>query len=358
MPDTYTPILALVKPEVGASRDTWGSKWNANADALDEFVSMAMPLGAILDYAGPNAPPGWLICDGRLVSRLTYAALFAVIGTYWGAGDGSTTFALPNANGRAAIGPGTMRDEAGVTYTFGFTSLQGFVYQTIDQAHLPNYALPTDYQGNHSHGGATAPGGNHNHGADVQGYHSHGDWTAVNDRDHTHGGTTDAQGAHQHNYTAPRIQGGFFIGGNASLQISDNQTLQTDVQGNHQHNIATYGASTTHLHQIYGDGSHSHNIGYSGNLQLGIYADGNHAHNVYLNGGGVALKILSPVMVVTKIIYAGQQAAVLVGELAAPTLALADERDELAAIREELAALRALFAPARRVLSAPMRGPH
>ena len=203
MPDTYTPILALVKPEVGASRDTWGSKWNANADALDEFVSMAMPLGAIIDFAGPNAPAGWLVCDGRLVSRTTYAALFAVIGTYWGAGDGSTTFGLPPTPGRASIGPGTVIDQNGNSVGFGFATTTGNVYNAIQQAHLPNYALPTDYQGNHSHGGATAPGGNHNHGADVQGYHSHGGAVGWQTRDHTHSGSPTQQGAHQHNLSPP-----------------------------------------------------------------------------------------------------------------------------------------------------------
>ena len=70
------------------------------------------------------------------------------------------------------------------------------------------------------------------------------------------------------------------------------------------------------------DGSHSHNIGYSGNLQLGIYADGNHAHNVYLNGGGSPFAVLNPVIVVTKIIYAGTQAAMRALPASAGTLRL------------------------------------
>jgi microcystin-dependent protein len=45
-----------------------------------------------------TAPSGWLWCDGGTVSRTTYADLFAVIGTNWGAGDGSTTFGVPNLN--------------------------------------------------------------------------------------------------------------------------------------------------------------------------------------------------------------------------------------------------------------------
>lgn len=52
-------------------------------------------------------PSGWLLCDGSAVSRTTYAALFAVISTTFGVGDGSTTFNLPDGRGRALIGVGT-----------------------------------------------------------------------------------------------------------------------------------------------------------------------------------------------------------------------------------------------------------
>lgn len=54
----------------------------------------------IQPYAGSSAPSGYLLCDGSAVSRSTYEALFAVIGTTYGAGDGSTTFNLPNLKGR------------------------------------------------------------------------------------------------------------------------------------------------------------------------------------------------------------------------------------------------------------------
>lgn len=64
------------------------------------------PTGAILDFAGATAPTGFLFCDGSAVSRTTYAALFAVLGTTWGAGDGSTTFNVPDLRGRSTIGVG------------------------------------------------------------------------------------------------------------------------------------------------------------------------------------------------------------------------------------------------------------
>lgn len=67
----------------------------------------AVPAGTIQAYAGSTAPSGWLACDGSAVSRTTYSDLFTAIGTTWGAGDGSTTFNVPDFRGRALIGDGT-----------------------------------------------------------------------------------------------------------------------------------------------------------------------------------------------------------------------------------------------------------
>ena len=55
-----------------------------------------MNTGSLMPFAGSTIPTGWLNCDGSAVSRTTYADLFAVIGTTYGAGDGSTTFNIPN----------------------------------------------------------------------------------------------------------------------------------------------------------------------------------------------------------------------------------------------------------------------
>jgi microcystin-dependent protein len=64
------------------------------------------PTGSGALWFTTTAPTGWLICDGAAVSRATYAALFAVMGTGYGAGDGSTTFNLPDFRGRFALGAG------------------------------------------------------------------------------------------------------------------------------------------------------------------------------------------------------------------------------------------------------------
>lgn len=65
------------------------------------------PLGTILAFGGTTAPAGWMLCQGQALSRTTYAKLFAIIGTAFGAGDGSTTFNIPDLRGEFLRGAGT-----------------------------------------------------------------------------------------------------------------------------------------------------------------------------------------------------------------------------------------------------------
>jgi microcystin-dependent protein len=69
-----------------------------------------VPAGAVQAFAMNSAPSGWLAADGSDVSRVTYADLFTAIGTTYGAGDGSTTFALPDLRGYFVRGSGTNGD--------------------------------------------------------------------------------------------------------------------------------------------------------------------------------------------------------------------------------------------------------
>jgi microcystin-dependent protein len=103
--------------------------WNSGAPAWIDpggGTSGLLPIGTVIDFAGPSAsvPTGFLVCDGTAVSRTTYAALFTATGNgaYWGSGDGSTTFNLPNLQNRFAIGAGSSTN-VNPGHTGGSTSI-------------------------------------------------------------------------------------------------------------------------------------------------------------------------------------------------------------------------------------------
>ena len=98
-----------------------------------------VPPGMIAPYAGKTAPEGWLLCDGSAVSRTTYADLYAAIGTTYGAGNGSTTFALPDLRGRVP---------AGANASNALASKAGADSKNIAKANLPNEKLRIADNGN------------------------------------------------------------------------------------------------------------------------------------------------------------------------------------------------------------------
>jgi Microcystin-dependent protein len=75
--------------------------------AKTEIASFIIPPGFIMYSASADGGDGWLLANGQAVSRTTYAALFSAIGTRYGDGDGSTTFNLPDLQGRSPIGAGS-----------------------------------------------------------------------------------------------------------------------------------------------------------------------------------------------------------------------------------------------------------
>jgi microcystin-dependent protein len=89
------------------------------------FSASSVPSGALMPYAGSSAPSGWLLSAGQAVSRSTYAALFTAISTTYGAGDGSTTFNLPDLRGRAAFGVDNMNGSTASRVTSGGSGVTG-----------------------------------------------------------------------------------------------------------------------------------------------------------------------------------------------------------------------------------------
>ena len=178
-----------------------------------------MPTGVILEYGGFSAPSGWLLAQGQAVSRTTYANLFAVIGTAYGAGDGSTTFNLPDKRDRFTVG-------AGASYSRGATG----------------GSATTSSAGTHNHTGAA---GNTT-------------LTEAQIPAHSHTGYTDTQGYHDHGTGLQGISWGF--AGNPANMVQQGSGLRTDGNGSHTHNIQTYntGGGGSHNHTISTDGAHTH----------------------------------------------------------------------------------------------------
>ena len=97
---------------------------NATNDANGNNIAVTYQpavVGAVIAFAGSTSPAGWLLCDGSAVSRTEYAALFAVIGTTYGSGNGSTTFNLPNLTDKFIQGNAT----SGTVKTAGLPNIKG-----------------------------------------------------------------------------------------------------------------------------------------------------------------------------------------------------------------------------------------
>src|SRR5690606_12658824 len=85
---------------------------NGNTGSETDFLNSlkgvdgetGLPAGAIMAWSASAIPNNWLECNGQAVSRTTYSDLFAVVGTQYGVGNGSTTFNVPDFTGRVIVG--------------------------------------------------------------------------------------------------------------------------------------------------------------------------------------------------------------------------------------------------------------
>lgn len=219
---TYTTNYNIPKPLVNdpQDEDLWGDYLNDGMDIIDATMASisgggggGTPSGTVADYAGASAPSGWQLCYGQAINRVTYAALFTAIGTAYGAGDGSTTFNLPDCRGRVVAG----KDDMGGTSANRLTNQTG--------------GLNGDTLG--------ATGGAETHVL-----------TEAQLASHTHTGSTDTAGAHTHN-----ISNGFSIsgGGGGSYQqgVNNGAALlppSTDSSGSHSHTITMNNTGSNEAH--------------------------------------------------------------------------------------------------------------
>lgn len=246
---------------------------------------------------------GWVICDGRPLSRTLYAGLFAVLGTTWGAGDGSTTFNIPDLRGRSLFGAdgGANRltsASIGVSAVAGVTGghqlLQSHGHTVTDPGHGHGLVDP-----GHTH---TIGDPGHSHTVIDPG-HSH----TINDPGHNHAGSTTNDGGHTHNYIKTDIPSGAGLASGANFAVSQSST-GTDSSGTHNHTVNN-DASTTGV-TINGavTGASTQNAG------TGIFNNGSTTH-VTINGNSTGITVqgtgfgnaqnIPPMGVVQWIIYAG-----------------------------------------------------
>lgn len=139
--DGQTPITGNL--QMGGNKITGMADGTSLTDAATygQVVGInSVVTGTIQMWPTTSAPTGYLLCAGSAVSRTTYAALFAVIGTTFGSGDGSTTFNLPNYADRFPIGTGTIAASIGATGGTKDAVVVSHTHTITDPGHLHSIA--------------------------------------------------------------------------------------------------------------------------------------------------------------------------------------------------------------------------
>lgn len=227
--------LGMLPNAISDDPDTNSSKILASTAALNRLnqqISDSL-VGMVASFDMATAPPGWLERNGANVSRAAYAKLFAVIGTRYGTGDGTSTFNIGDSRG---VFIRALDNGRGLDPERKLGSLQ----QGQNQSHT--HTASASAAGRHGHGGNTAVGG-----------------------EHTHAGSTSEAGNHSHQFNhintptnADRPGIGAAMHWNAIGWQADHRI---QAAGNHAHTVTIEGA-VGHVHklEITEGGEHAHAI--------------------------------------------------------------------------------------------------
>lgn len=214
------------------------------------------PIGSIIAWADSldSRPSNWEPCSGTAISRSTYSSLFNIISTRFGAGDGTTTFNLPDFRGATLVmRPSTHANVAVQDVSGGLTWVQG----TAD----PFSAITHPSDGStHTHSWTDAAGGSHTHTID----HSHTTTSTA----------TSSDGSHGHAYTATTSSDGHVhtVGSLASFTAATGTTATSgandSASGTHTHTGGDTATGNAHSHTVSSEsystvGSHGSTHGFS-----------------------------------------------------------------------------------------------
>jgi microcystin-dependent protein len=238
---------------------------------------------------------GWLICDGRSLSKDEYPELFEVIGTNFGSED-EFSFNLPDFRSRIAGSIGDGENELSIR-NIGDSIGSEAVALTTDElpAHLHNGT--TDNDGLHFHNASSALDGQHTHSSSM-----------TIDGSHQHGGTTSTIGSHSHTYNdayfAENTGGGTSIYGTSAGTDTDNNFVYRTAGGGYSNTPSDINTSSsgTHNHIISSDGSHYHTVTINDSNthshEITVENDGQHTHTFATDytGNGSAHNNMQPTL--------------------------------------------------------------
>lgn len=256
------------------------------------IASNFLPVGTIIADGGSTPPTGWILAYGQPISRTTYAALFARYGTTHGAGNGSTTFNVPDLRGRVLAGLDNMGSSSAnrlaTFYGSAATTLGGTLGSqsvTLTIAQLPShphtFSGTSGSSGSHTHtysgSSNTGNAGSHTHSLSVSGTLT---GTAASGGAHTHTvsatGTTNTTGAHQHNYRVNASGSTTNLPYGASGSAFQANPF-TDPAGDHSHTVSVSGSAAS-------NGAHTHSVSVSGTSTGTSGSAGTHNHSFSWSG--------------------------------------------------------------------------
>jgi microcystin-dependent protein len=249
--------------------------------ALGSGTTIEMPTGSIIIWVGDpgNRPTGWLVCSGAAVSRSTYSSLFAITSTYFGVGDGSTTFNLPDFRALSLVGAVSANAGVAVGNTAGG---KVWTYGTADPFTALSHSTDTWA---HTHTFSDNSQGSHTHAIDHATSTSFSSSTALSGHTHTYSASTSSTG---HAHTV-----GDLGASTGTTSVRNTSATEPAATNSHTHTVANVSGGNAHTHTVTESCStcSGHNHSYTGSTPsyTGTSgSDGAHTHGGSMAADGTA----------------------------------------------------------------------